>query len=157
MKYCNQDNSRYSGRVGAGIRRIFGWAIIGLMFVGLFGLLFGFIIKWLWNMLMPAIFGLGTITFWQAFGLVILTKLLFGTFTGSHRSYRRPWDDRDSPHGWHRPWRWLGERSESTKERFRDWKYYHQFWKEEGREAFEAYLDRKEQAKTADPERESGE
>ena len=31
----------------------------------------------LWNWLMPAIFGLGTISFWQAFGLAFLSGLLF--------------------------------------------------------------------------------
>ena len=32
----------------------------------------------LWNALMPAIFGLTAITFWQALGLMILARLLFG-------------------------------------------------------------------------------
>lgn len=31
----------------------------------------------LWNMLMPDIFGLPTLSFWQAFGLNILSALLF--------------------------------------------------------------------------------
>jgi len=34
----------------------------------------------LWNLLMPVIFGLVTINFWQALGLLILTRLLFGGF-----------------------------------------------------------------------------
>lgn len=32
---------------------------------------------WLWNWLMPDIFGLQTITFFQAMGLITLTSLLF--------------------------------------------------------------------------------
>jgi Ca2+/H+ antiporter, TMEM165/GDT1 family len=41
----------------------------------------------LWNWLMPAIFGLKVITFWQALGLLFLSKLLFTGFRGrSHRS-----------------------------------------------------------------------
>jgi hypothetical protein len=32
----------------------------------------------LWNVLMPDLFGTPKLTFWQAFGLVILTGLLFG-------------------------------------------------------------------------------
>ncbi|MBR2870047.1 MAG: hypothetical protein IKB98_01505 [Clostridia bacterium] len=31
----------------------------------------------LWNAIMPEIFGLGTITFWQAFGIKLLATLLF--------------------------------------------------------------------------------
>ena len=32
---------------------------------------------WLWNWLMPVLFSLTTITFWQAWGLVFLTSILF--------------------------------------------------------------------------------
>ena len=32
----------------------------------------------LWNWLMPNIFGLPTLTFWQAGGLLLLSKLIFG-------------------------------------------------------------------------------
>lgn len=44
--------------------------------------LFGLIVMSLWNWLMPALFGLKVITFWQAIGLVILSKILFGGFRG---------------------------------------------------------------------------
>lgn len=36
----------------------------------------GFPIMWLWNWLMPNIFGLTEITFWQAVGLGVLSTLL---------------------------------------------------------------------------------
>ena len=62
------------------LAHIIGWIVIGLAFAGLFALVFGYVVKWVWNMLMPAIFGLGQITFWQAVGIVILAKLLFGGF-----------------------------------------------------------------------------
>jgi len=39
--------------------------------------LFAFPIKWLWNWLMPLIFGLTKITFWQALGLNLLCGMLF--------------------------------------------------------------------------------
>ena len=41
---------------------------------------FGFVVMHLWNYLMPALFGLHMITFWQAVALLILGKLLFGGF-----------------------------------------------------------------------------
>ena len=41
---------------------------------------FGFVVSQLWNYLMPALFGLHAITFWQAVGLVVLGRLLFGGF-----------------------------------------------------------------------------
>lgn len=36
-----------------------------------------FFIMWLWNWLMPAIFGLTVINYWQALGLELLSSLLF--------------------------------------------------------------------------------
>lgn len=36
------------------------------------------VIMLLWNWLMPAIFALTTITFWQALGLFVLSRILFG-------------------------------------------------------------------------------
>ena len=43
---------------------------------------FGFIVMGLWNWLMPAIFGLKTISYLQAFGLLILSWILFGGLRG---------------------------------------------------------------------------
>ncbi len=47
--------------------------------------LFTFFVMRLWNWLMPAIFGLHLITYWQALGLLILCKILFGGFRGARR------------------------------------------------------------------------
>ena len=60
--------------------------------VVLFVTLFGFIVKWLWNWLLPAIFtGAHLITFWQALGLLLLTRILFGSWHGggNKRRHRR--------------------------------------------------------------------
>lgn len=40
----------------------------------------------LWNWLMPELFGLTTITFWQALGLSTLTSLLFKSTPSSNTS-----------------------------------------------------------------------
>jgi hypothetical protein len=42
----------------------------------------GYGVMYLWNWLMPVIFGLTTITFWQAVGLFVLSKILFSGFGG---------------------------------------------------------------------------
>jgi hypothetical protein len=39
-----------------------------------------FLVMSLWNALMPGIFAVRAITFWQALGLLVLSKLLFGGF-----------------------------------------------------------------------------
>lgn len=43
-----------------------------------FAALIGYVVMGLWNWLMPLLFHLGTITFWQALGLFLLSKILFG-------------------------------------------------------------------------------
>jgi hypothetical protein len=58
---------------------------------------FGFVTMRLWNWLMPAIFGLHAITFWQGLGLVVLSKILFGGFHrhgggGRRRHMREHWN-----------------------------------------------------------------
>ncbi len=51
-----------------------------------------FLVMSLWNALLPGIFMVKTITFWQALGLLVLSKLLFGGFRppgGGGRHWRR--------------------------------------------------------------------
>jgi nitrate reductase NapE component len=59
-------------------------AIKVMLFAVLFVGVFGFVVMSLWNWLMPIIFGLHPIHFWQAVGLLILSKILFGGFYGRH-------------------------------------------------------------------------
>jgi hypothetical protein len=57
--------------------------IIGFILIAIFGvLLFGNVVMWLWNALMPVIFHLPVITFPQALGLLVLSKILFSSFRG---------------------------------------------------------------------------
>lgn len=55
----------------------------------LLAFLFGFFVMLLWNWLMPAIFGLPAITYWQAWGLVLLSHLLFKS-NGNRNQNRGP-------------------------------------------------------------------
>lgn len=48
----------------------------------LFVALIGWIVMQLWNWLLPTLFGLHTIGFWQALGLLLLCRILFGGFGG---------------------------------------------------------------------------
>jgi len=59
-------------------------AVIG---VAMFIAIGGWIVLLLWNWLLPPLFGLPEITFWQALGLLALCRILFGGF-GMHRSGR---------------------------------------------------------------------
>ena len=54
---------------------------------------FGFILMILWNWLAPAVFGARTITFWQALGILVLSKILFSGF-GGRPGHRGHWKNR---------------------------------------------------------------
>jgi hypothetical protein len=50
----------------------------------------GEVVMHLWNWLLPALFGWHPINFWQALGLLVLCRLLFGNLShGSDRSRSR--------------------------------------------------------------------
>ncbi len=83
------------------------WILKGLkivLFVGLAVFLFGYIVMSLWNMVVNPIFGLPLLSFWQAIGLLILAKLLFGGFRpgwggGCHWGHKSHWK-----HHWKKRW-----------------------------------------------------
>lgn len=61
----------------------------------LFVALGGVVVRELWNWLLPPLFGLPAIRFWQALGLLALCRILFGGFRldgGSGTHYRRRWE-----------------------------------------------------------------
>jgi len=53
-----------------------------LLFVAAAILVFGFVVMSLWNWLMPSLFGWRVIDFWQALGLLVLSRILLGGFRG---------------------------------------------------------------------------
>jgi hypothetical protein len=58
--------------------RISKFVVIGLLVVAVVT----FIVMHLWNWLAPSVFGWHVITYWQALGILILSKILFGGFRG---------------------------------------------------------------------------
>lgn len=52
----------------------------------------GWVVMYLWNWLLPMLFGWHHVTFWQALGLLVLCRMLFGGFSGhgsDHSKHRR--------------------------------------------------------------------
>ena len=65
-------------------KRILKFVAIAIGCVAVFGLV-GFIVMQLWNAILPSVVGWHAITYWQALGLLILSKILFGfPFRGGH-------------------------------------------------------------------------
>jgi hypothetical protein len=65
-----------------------------VLFVALVAVVLGFVVKGLWNVLIPPIFGWHMITFWQAIGLLLLSKILFGGFHRHVGGGRNQWKHR---------------------------------------------------------------
>src|SRR5436309_1648185 len=92
-------------------RRAVKFFAVAVVIAGVLGL----VVMTLWNWLVPMLFGARSITFVQAIGLLVLSKILFGGFRGApgmggpwrHRMRER-WarmtpEERDRfQHGWHR-------------------------------------------------------
>jgi len=53
-----------------------GSVLAAILMIILVALILGFPLMWLWNWLMPSIFNLPEITFWQALGLNALSAIL---------------------------------------------------------------------------------
>ena len=91
---------------------IAGMVVGGIVLGVVLAFLFGWVVMLLWNHLMPAIFGLPVISYWQGWGLVLLSQILLkggwrsagcghGKNRGSHGSrashefHGSPCDDED--------------------------------------------------------------
>ncbi len=57
-------------------------ALIAIPGAIVFMAVFGFVVMSLWNWLMPVLFGVRLITFWQALGVLVLSRILLGGFHG---------------------------------------------------------------------------
>ena len=53
-----------------------------VVLVALAATVLSFVVMGLWNWLVPGLFGLRQIGFWQALGLLLLSKILFGGLRG---------------------------------------------------------------------------
>lgn len=109
----------------------------GLILAALVALLFGWLVQHLWNWLMPTLFHLPTLTFWQAAGLVLLSRLLFGHVGGGRPS--KDWKRR------HRKWHAEMARWKSSKPSafapggdFANWEHFDEWWANGGETRFEA-------------------
>lgn len=118
------------------ILKFIGFGIIILILL----IAFGGVIKILWNALMPEIFGLKEISYFQGVGLLLLSRILIGGF-GSDKSSN---DNRQGLKNYK-----VGpvsvkvgppveeEKTNSEDDSYEEW------WAEEGESSFEAYNEKK--------------
>ena len=80
----------------------------------------------LWNWLMPAIFGLTAICFWQALGLLVICRILFGGMGGMHHFIGMHHFGRMRHHNLIRE-KWLKMTPEEQKEFLKNRRFGHGF------------------------------
>ena len=142
------ENQCQSGYRRWGVMRIMGMIIGGVVIACIFALAFGWLVMLLWNWLMPLLFGIKVITYWQAFGICVLSKILFSGI-GGHKG-----PSRHGPflHHGHQMWKRHMNEDWVPAGDPRNWRYYRDYWKDRGKKDFEEYLNEKEHAAVKDKE-----
>jgi len=86
------------------IRRFWKWryivpaaVVLGPVAVVAVAALAGWIVMLLWNWLLPPLFGWREVTFWQAVGILALSRILFGGLGIGGGGRSRRWDRNMSP------------------------------------------------------------
>ena len=117
-----------NGRILRGV----GHVILGVVAFGAVAVLLGWVAMTAWNAVMPALFNLPVIAFWQAVGLLVLGRLLTGRF--HHRHHGR--------YGRHECFTRSFHRRKEGGDAL-DGASFAQWWWEEGEAAFRLYQARR--------------
>ncbi|MEM6632861.1 MAG: hypothetical protein AAF694_24535 [Bacteroidota bacterium] len=99
------------------------WAIRGffmLLFGAVFIALIGGVVMYLWNAILPRVIGVNPLTYWDALGLLVLCRILFGSFhqgKGKRRGPRKKFARRKA---WMEKWSSMSEEEKAEmKDRWR--------------------------------------
>ena len=77
--------------------------------------LLGGVVMWLWNAILPQVLSVNRINYWQALGLFLLCRILFGGFGFRGRNGRF-----EGGGGWHNKWQNMTEEERANfKDRWR--------------------------------------
>ncbi|MBN2544761.1 MAG: hypothetical protein JXB50_03125 [Spirochaetes bacterium] len=136
--FCT-DSFKSGQNKGRFIFKIIGYAFLGIMAAVIFAFIFSVLVMYIWNHLITDIFGLKTITFWQAFLLIILAKLLFGHF-GPHSKHPHEHIERKLKNKFYKDF----HPELNNEERKKYYEHYKNFWEEEGKKAFDEYVKKQE-------------
>jgi hypothetical protein len=109
--------------------RIIRMILLFLLFAPLAIFIFGTLVMWLWNNTLVPVLHVSEVSFWQALGILVLSKILFGSFGGG--GYRRypTWKERMTQK-WNRM---TPEEREKFKEKWKGhwWKMGYKPWDSE--------------------------
>jgi hypothetical protein len=111
------------------------WTLLGITFFTVMVSVFGWVIQLLWNATIADMFGLPAITYWQAVGIFILAKILFGFGVGGGSK---------SSHGRKKKHNGDSDRNEKESETeavsgLTNEESFQKFWQRDGRQAYEEF------------------
>lgn len=79
-----------------------------------------FAVYWLWNNVLVAVVAVKSVTYWQAMGLLVLSRILLGSFKFNSPA-NRPLMDNRSDH-WREKWRKMSDEERAAiKNKWRRW------------------------------------
>ncbi len=119
---------------------IVGMIVLVVLVTAVVVALAGLLVRWLWNQLMPGIFNLPSLSYWQAVGLFVLAQLFFGagakveTGNKTVKKGAKQESEQKTVHD--------GDPAEDDK--YQDW------WRNEGKQAFDLYKTKKSSPKIVD-------
>jgi len=124
--------------------------IIGMVLLGAAALVaFGFIIQLLWNWLMPHLFSLPEITYWEGLGILALSSILFGRLGGGSSDDKKKDKKKSTPvrdeirREFEKEFKKEFEKEYGTKaENETNTEYeqqYEKWWETQGKDSFEKY------------------
>jgi len=71
-------------------KKVLGWVCFGFLIAFIFAMIFGFFVKLIWGVTLTPMFGLVEPSYFQAVGIIILGRLIFGGFGKKHPTQRSP-------------------------------------------------------------------
>lgn len=117
--------------------KIFVWTILGIVFFVTMAFVFGWVIQLLWNATVADMFGLPAISYWQAIGVFILAKFLFGFGIGGSGSSSSKKKKKEAAKV-----EAVSDQADAASEDVADLageESFQKFWQEEGKDAWDAY------------------
>lgn len=103
-------------------RKIIGFIFLGLAAVALFTLL----VMSLWNAILVPVLHVGAVSFWQAAGILVLSKILFGGFKGRGGG---PWGGRGRHFKYEMREKWANMSPEEKDKMKQEWRHRCNMWK----------------------------
>lgn len=100
------------------IKKIIGFTMIAVACLALLA----WVVMLLWNGVLAEVVQVSTVTYWQALGLLVLSKILFGGFRGKGGDYKKRWKEKMEQK--------LSGLSEEEREKIKEeWKHRCNMWK----------------------------